>query len=219
VVPAGLVIEGFAPLKKGIVMRTRIGLFCATVVLAVASPAAAAPKWEAFGSAGPVKLGPGDWAVALMSDLDADDPFGGLAYSPKKGTKFADLETLSVDYLAADGAFFGGSPRFEINVQTPTGVKNVFVYLGTPPAFDDEPTTWTHSGNLIGSTDLRFDTTQLGGPFYGDYQDARDIAGHLPVVGIQLVVDGGWGPDGPQTILVDNVTVNKDVLKAKGFKK
>jgi hypothetical protein len=198
-------------------MSTRIGWLCAAVVLAVAGPAAAKPKWEAFGDVEAVKVAPGGWAIALTSDLDADLPYGGIAYEPKKGLTFAGIKKLSADF---NGDYGGGSPRFQINVELPDGsVKNVFVYLGDEPSFVGTTDGWEKSGNLIGSADLRWDTSQVGGTFYDDYAGALELVGALPVVGIQLVVDSGWFfADGTQTVLVDNVRVNNDVMSGKNFK-
>jgi hypothetical protein len=196
-------------------MRTRIGWLCAAVVLSVAGPAAAAPKWEAFGNAEAVKVAPGGWAVALTSD--ADLPFGGIAYEPKKGLTLSDIKRLSADI---NGDYAAGSPRFQINVLLPDGtVRNVFVYLGEYPNYVGTTDGWLKSGNLVTSEELRWDTTQVGGTFYDDYEGAVELVGDLPVVGIQLVVDSGWFfEDGTQTVLVDNVRVNNDVMSGKNFK-
>jgi hypothetical protein len=201
-------------------MRTRIGLLCAALILAAAGPATAGgAKWQAFGDAEAVKVSPGNWAIALMSDMSSDVPYGGIAYQPKKDLTFADLKRLSTDF---NGAYGGGSPRFQINVELPDGsVKNIFVYLGDPTSFVGQTDGWESTGNLIDSTDQRWDTSQLvAGTQVNDYEGALAIAGDLPVVGIQLVVDGGWFfTDGVQQVLVDNIRVNGDILKGKGFQK
>jgi len=199
-------------------MRTRVGLLCAALVLAAAGPASAAPKWEAFGDVEAVKGKPGGWAIALTSDMSADLPFGGIAWEPKKDLTFSDIKKLSADI---NGDYAGGSPRFQINVLLPDGsVKKIFVYLGEDPDLIGTTDGWEKSGNLIGGTDERWDTSQLvAGTQVNDYQGALAIAGDLPVVGIQLVVDGGWFfPTGVQTVLVDNVRVNNDVMTGKNFK-
>jgi hypothetical protein len=177
--------------------------------------------WELFGNAERVKVGKGDFAYALTSDLLADAPYGGVAFTPKGELTFADITRLSADYRLLDGAA-GGSPRFQVTVRNEDGEEgNVFIYLGTEPNFDDGPGDWESTGNLIGSTDLRFDTTQVGGQFYDDYEGALELVGGLEVVEVALVVDGGWFPgfeDG-QTVLVDNVRVNSTVLSGKGKSK
>jgi hypothetical protein len=90
---------------------------------------------------------------------------------------------------------------------TPT---TVHIYVGTPPQFDDDPAGWQNTGNLIGGTDLRWDLTHLGGPFYGSYADAVDMIGDAQILEIDLIVDSGWlfGPDGAQVIQFDNINLN-----------
>ena len=198
-------------------MRTRIGLLGAAVLLAVAGPAAAGSKWEEFGNVEPVKADRGGWALALTSDMSADAPFAGLAYEPKKALTLAGIKKLGADI---NGDYAAGSPRFQINVLMPDeSIKNIFVYLGDDPNYIGTTDGWLKSGNLVTSDELRWDTTQVGGTFYDDYEGALELVGDLPVVGIQLVVDSGWFfDDGLQTVLVDNVRVNNDVMTGKNFK-
>jgi len=86
---------------------------------------------------------------------------------------------------------------------------NIFIYIGAPPSFNNCASGWQSTGNLIGNTDLRFDTSQLnGGKFYDSYNNAVGLAGSNALLGIQLVVDGGWIAPSGQDILVNNVTVN-----------
>jgi len=205
----------------------RLGLlFAAVVALVWTGAAQAAAPWSAFGNAESVKVDK-DWAIALTSDLSSsntDDWYGGVAFSPRKGLTFSGIKQLSADYMLAAGTLGGGSPRFQINIGDGDGnfVGNVFVYLGTPPNFMDDTQGWQSSGNLIKATDLRYDTSQVGGTFYDDYAGAVDLVGNAEVLGIQLVVDGGWGPwadGGVQSVFVDDVRVNNFKLSAKGFKK
>src|SRR5262249_27580026 len=157
-----------------------------------------AAPWSAFGNAEAVKVGK-DWAIALTSDLSSsntDDWYGGIAFSPRKGLTFSGIKQLNADYMLAAGTLGGGSPPVPVNIRGGDGnfVGNVFVYLGTPPNFMDDTQGWQTTGNLIKATDLRYDTSQVGGTFYDDYAGAVDLVGGAEVLGIQLVVDGGWGP-------------------------
>ena len=95
----------------------------------------------------------------------------------------------------------------------------MFVYLGDFPNYVGTTDGWEKSGNLVTSEEARWDTSQVEGTFYDDYEGAVDLVGDLPVVGIQLVVDGGYffGDEG-QTVLVDNVRVNNDLMSGKNFK-
>ena len=206
-------------------MRHSLRLAAVAVAFVLsASIALADGPFSLFGNAEAVRGGqkPNPFAIKLTSDVtqqDTDLWYGGVNYTPRQGLTFADIRKLSTDfYIEGDDDCFGGSPRFQINVIDKNGdEKNIFVYLGDPPNFTDCPTEeWLSSGNLIGSTDLRYDLSQLGGAFYSDYEDAVDLAGDFQVVGIQLVVDSGWGfTDGEQTILVDNVVIDNHRLNSR----
>jgi hypothetical protein len=142
-----------------------------------------------------------------------DDDFGGVSFDDANGLMFSELTTLSTDYNVTNDDCGGGSPRFSIRMDTDgDGLSNgsVFVYLGPTPSFTGcTPDTWLSSGNLVGSTDARFDLTQFGGPFYGTYADALALLGSDDVLRISLVVDAGWMfTDQEQTVLFDNTVIN-----------
>jgi hypothetical protein len=197
------------------------GLAALAVALGWAAAAQAAGPWTAAGDVQAQRIR-GDWVVALTSDATSDTPYGAVCFTPNKALTFADIKRLSADYLLATGGAGGGSPRFQITVQNSAGeTANVFVYLGTPPNFDDEASTdWQRTGNLVGTTDLRVDTSQVGGTFYDDWAGAVDLVGGAQVTQVCLVVDGGWAVEGGvQTVLVDDVRVNNFKLTGKNFTK
>jgi hypothetical protein len=170
----------------------------AALALVVVAAAVAAGGFTLFGGASTE-----NGHVKLVSSPTA--PFSGIDFDVPAGTTFGSLTQLSTDFNVTDDDCKAGSPRFQINIDG----KNVFVYLGPTPSFTGCASGWLSSGNLIGSSDARFDLTQFGGPFYGTYQDALALLGSHTVTGIQLVVDSGWAfADAEQTILVDNVRIN-----------
>jgi len=69
---------------------------------------------------------------------------------------------------------------------------------------------WIASGNLIGSADARFDTSQVqAGTQVSTYAGALALVGSYQVTGISLVVDSGWAfADKEQTVQARNVKVN-----------
>ena len=81
---------------------------------------------------------------------------------------------------------------------------------------DCPPPTWTSSGNL--ATDLaglRWDSTQIGGTFYGTYSEAVTLANAqgLTISVVFLGTDGGWiapnaGTPNGQTFLFKDIQVN-----------
>ncbi len=193
-----------------------------------AAAEAASKEFSLFGNAEVVEgANKNQYAVLIESDLTtADDAewYGGIAFDPKRPIRFDEIRSLNASYTILEGGFGGGSPRFSIGVDGDgdgAADGNVFVYLGTPPNFDDEPNgDIEFTGEFIGGTDLRFDTTQVGGEFYDDYQGAVELVGDADVVYIDLVVDAGWFVDGGvQSVLIHDLQVHKSKYKPKKPKK
>ncbi len=177
--------------------------------------------WSAFGDATAVRqeAATNPWAVQLRSVASG---FGGVAFEPRTPLTFAQVTALSADFNVTDDDCGGGSPRFQLNMDTDgdgDSDGNIFVAFGPSPNFTGCAAGWQSTGNLIGNNDHgRYDASQVGGSTFGTYQDALAVAGEARVVGIQLVVDGSWFfADGEQSVLVDNVRVNQHSLTARGF--
>lgn len=180
--------------------------------------AVAASGYQLFGDATLVAGGNPGMAAQLRSD--ASPGFGGVDFDVATMT-FAQLTQLSTDYNITDDQCGAGSPRFQINVSTTSGTKNIFVYLGPSPLFTACAPGWQSSGNLIGNNDAcRYDTSQIvAGTQCNTYAGTLAIANALglTITGIQIVVDSGWNAvasvgDGEQTNLVDNVRINNDTF-------
>jgi hypothetical protein len=179
-------------------------VLAAATLLAPASSAFAAPAFALHGTAtlesGHVRL------TSDFSDGVSSNDSGAIDFTGTGVTTFSSLTALSADFNVTDDSCGGGSPRFQLNVND----KNVFVYFGPTPNFTGCASGWQSTGNLIGSTDARFDLSQLfPGTQSSTYAQALQLIGSQTVTGIQLAVDGGWFfADKEQTILVDNVTIN-----------
>jgi hypothetical protein len=189
---------------------------------------AASKEFSLFGNAQVVAgAKKNQYAVLIESDLTSPntaDWYGGIAYDPKKPIRFEDIRSLNAVYTILEGGFGGGSARFSIGVDGDGDGEvdgNVFVYFGTPPNFDDEPNGEIEfTGEFIGGTDLRFDTSKVGGEFYDDYQGALELVGDADVLYIDLVVDAGWFVDGGvQSVLIHDLQVHKSKYKPKKPKK
>lgn len=190
-------------------MRRLIATAAAMVVGAVLVTAALAATATPFGGATT-----NDGILTLVSntgDSDTVNDSSGASFAETGVTTFASIATLSAEFNVTDDDCSGGSPRFQVQVQTASGPKNVFVYLGSPPSFTGcSQNVWIASGNLVGSTDGRFDTSQVqSGTQVSTYAQALALVGSLPVTGISIVVDSGWAfADKEQTVMVRNVRVN-----------
>jgi hypothetical protein len=156
--------------------------------------------------------------VSDFSDNPATttNDFGGVKLTGTGVTDFDSLATLQAEFNVTDDACKGGSPRFEIDFAGTD--NNLFVYLGTLNAgnFDCAANTWIDSGNLIASTDTRFDTSKFaGGTFYDTYAHAKTLLGSTAIDEIRFVADGGWSfdpGDKEQTVLLRKATVNTSVF-------
>lgn len=190
-------------------------LVLASLALVQSSASVAASGYTLFGDAMLVPGGNPGMAAQLRSD--ATPGWGGVDFDVSAGLTFAQLTQLATDYNITDDQCGAGSPRFQINVTTASGTKNIFVYLGPSPTFTGCAPGWQISGNLIGNNEpCRWDTAQLAaGTQCTTHTAAVAAFGSLTITGIQLVVDSGWNAvasvgDGEQTNLVDNVKINNN---------
>jgi hypothetical protein len=147
-------------------------------------------------------------AAQFRSDVSTPPNYGGVDFAVPAGLTVADLDTLSADYMFTAGSCGAGSPRFQVNVDTGSGVKNIFIYIGPPPNYVGCPlNVWTNTGNLAAPANL-VDATQLGGAFYMPYASVQTLYGSYPVVGLQVVNDSYYAVGGTQTTVIDNVQIN-----------
>ena len=187
----------------------RIMIIAVALAAAVIAPAALAATATPFGGAtvsgGILTL------VSNTGDAGATNDASGASFTDTGVTTFASITTLSTEFNVTDDDCKAGSPRVQLRVMTPSGEKNVFVYLGPAPSFTGcSPNTWIASGNLIGAADGRFDTSQVqAGTQVSTYAQALALVGSMQVTGLSIVVDSGWAfADLEQTINVRNVRVN-----------
>ena len=178
------------------------------VLLLSLSAFASAANYSAFGDASIVSPGNASAAAAQIRSSSSIAPsYGGVDLNVPAGLTVADLDTLSTDYKFTQGNCYGGSPRFSVEVETPGGPKDLFVYLGTAPGYTGCVSgTWTSTDNLAAPNNL-VDSSQLGGSFYDNYSNVQISYGSYEINSIQLVVDSYWA-SGTQTVLVDNVKIN-----------
>ena len=191
-------------------MRKLISMAVVAVCAAVITPAALAATATPFGGAtvsgGILTL------VSNTGDAGSTNDASGASFADTGVTTFASITTLSTEFDVTDDDCKSGSPRFQVSVKPPLSEeKNVFVYLGPLPSFTGCSTNvWIASGNLIGATDGRYDTSQLQpGTQMSTYAQALARVGSYQVTGISLVADSGWDfGDKEQTVKIRNVRVN-----------
>jgi len=180
-------------------------LIATALSLLIAGSSFAAGDYQLFGNATTTSGNASPTAVQLSSTADT---YSGVSFTTNSGLTFADLTTLSASYFFTQGTCGGGSPRFQINVLDPSTntVKNIFVYFGSYPNYNDcQTNTWVNTGDLL-ENGLYVDTSQLtGGAFYDTYENALNAFGGYSVTGIQLVDDSGWLAS--NSVAVDNIVI------------
>jgi hypothetical protein len=197
-------------------------VLCAAATLALGAGSAAAGNFSKFGAATRVTPPKHTNVTDLVSNTGntaTSDDYSGL--SRKVNTTFGGLTKLQTQYYAQTGNCGGGAPRFAIPVDLDGNGSvdgSIFVNLGDTPNFTCSGAVghWASTGNLIGSPDLRFDTSQLpGGTFYDSYGHALSAYGSAKVKSVSLVVDGGWAVGGDQDVWVDDPVVNGSELNTR----
>ena len=147
----------------------------------------------------------------LQSDLNGTVPYGYITFVPQGSLMFNQINNLNAVFSFPVGNYGGGSPRFEIPVDTDgngSADGSAFAYIGTPPSFTDPGhANFISTGNfMLDFATTHWDLTQFGGPFYGTLAQALALLGTGKVLDVEFVVDGGF--TGNQVALVDSFTVN-----------
>jgi len=176
-------------------------------------------------------------------DPELSDDFAFLSFAPSGSLTFADITNLTADYAFALGNCQGGSLRwsvtFDINEDDGTvpgegdpdpraNDRSIFIYYGGYPSFTDCTTGANNQSgvNMIGLTDLRYDTSQLGGTFYDTYANALSLAGPqtgevsrpaLKIASITLAIDSGWMQDETGAYKDQSVTLTRALVNDNVF--
>lgn len=153
--------------------------------------------------------------VTLVSSTEGP-AYSGVSFDNANGTTFGSLTNLATDFDVTDDSCGGGSPRFQVALDTnndDVSDGNVHIAMGPSPSFAGCAGA-SNTGNLIGNNDSgRYDFGQFGGSASATYADAPAAVMNGEIVGISIVVDGSWsaaatGGDGEQTVHIDNVQIN-----------
>jgi hypothetical protein len=152
-----------------------------------------------------------------------DNDVAFMSFTPSPSITFNDISVLKTDYTFTLGDCHGGSLRWQVRTDPDHAV---FIYYGSNPQFGNGGVDGcrpdmggvNQSGvNLIGLSDLRYDTSQYaGGSFYDSYEHTQTLIGNTPIVRASLVIDSGWqglSAATDQRLLVSNTTVNDSVYQ------
>ena len=141
--------------------------------------------------------------ASIYSDTSPDNDYSYLSFTPNSTFTFNNITQLKAVYAFTQGNCHGGALRWSVRT-SPT--QSVFIYYGDYPSFGDCTTNSQSGTNMIGLSDLRYDTSQYpGGTFYDSYAHAQTLIGTSPIIRVSLVLDGGWAGD--QVVNLTSATV------------
>jgi len=133
-----------------------------------------------------------------------------LSFTPSPAITFNQITMLKATYTFTLGDCHGGSLRWSVRTSS---TQSVFIYYGGFPNFTDCTSTANNQSgvNMIGRSDLRYDTSQYaGGTFYDSYLHAQTLVGNDPIIRASLVLDSGWAGD--QRLTLGSATVNDNTF-------
>jgi hypothetical protein len=184
--------------KRG-VLPVQFDLFAAPTTTTTVTRTYDPPVWE-----------------SILSDTDPADDYSFASFAPTMPIPLADLTNLSADYTFTTGDCHGGALRWSAGLDwTGDGASdgNVFVYYGDGPNFTDCTTNSQSGTNMRSLSDLRVDTSQVGGTFYDSWAGLAALHPDATLTRASLVLDGGWLGD--QRADISNVTVNDNTWVPK----
>lgn len=169
------------------------------------------------GGAGVVTLGDGSLAAQLTSGPEPPSSgfgYGGVNLDFPSGTTFASLTTLSTMYDMTKGTCTEGAPRFQIDLADGGGqfIGTLVAYFGPNASLNGDPcpladNSFQEQLNVATNADpdaMRWDFQACTGTCPLDTPPANTrqsyAAGELALgvsqmLDVQIVVDGGYGPD------------------------
>jgi hypothetical protein len=166
-----------------------------------------------------MKLSQGLGAFAFQSVLsnasNADD-YSYLNWTPTAPITFADITSLIATYNFTDGDCAGGSLRWTLTLNDGGVWKRLDIHYqpGANGISQQTCAAGTSGANMIGSSDTIYvtqqfnDTHSFPSAYNNNYADTVSQLGSLPVRGMTLIVDSGWGANGDQVVNLANATVS-----------
>jgi hypothetical protein len=147
---------------------------------------------------------------SIGSDLVTNNDYAFLALVPSPAITFADLTWLSTKYSFSLGNCHGGSLRWEIGIDMPSGPDGaLFIYYGDYPNWTNCTSLNQSDVNMLALDTLAYDTSQfVAGTQYNSLANARALLDGGTVTYAEVVIDSGWGGD--QRLTISDTTVNEN---------
>jgi hypothetical protein len=152
---------------------------------------------------------------SIFSDVSTGNDYSYLSWQSSTPLTFADITQLSAVYAFTDGDCAGGSLRWTVRLNDNGTNRNLDIHYqpGAGGISQQTCASGTSGASLIGSSDTIYVTQEFNGgysfpsAYNNTYADALAQLGSLPVVGMTLIVDSGWGANGDQVVALTSATV------------
>jgi hypothetical protein len=139
-----------------------------------------------------------------------------LNWTPRSAITFADITSLVANYAFSHGNCQGGSLRWTVRLNDNGTNRNLDIHYqpGANSLSEQTCASGTSGVDLTDSTDTIYVTQAFNHLPYtfptgyaNTYADALSQLGSLPVIGMTLIVDSGWGAHGDQVVDLSSATV------------
>ena len=126
-------------------------------------------------------------------------------FIPNQSFTYSQIQSIGATFTDTAGGAYGASPRIETVLNTG---EWILTFLGTPPSFtDSNPAlfTSTYSGANLdnGTNNSAYENSNTYNPF----SSFNSVVGNDTVTNVYLILDGGWGGNGPQSLTLDSINV------------
>ena len=102
----------------------------------------------------------GPAAFESIGRANTANDYAFVSFTPDSSLTFNEINELSTDYAFTLGDCHGGSLRWSVRT---SASQALFIYYGDAPNFTDCTTNSQSGTNIIGQSDLRYDTSQYPG--------------------------------------------------------
>jgi hypothetical protein len=159
------------------------------------------------------------YGPVVFSSYKAGGTYSYLDFAPNPSLTFDQITNLSAVYSFTTGNCELGALRWSVttpDISYQGQAASLYIYYGAEPNTTDctstGPTTNQSGLNMIGRTDMRYDTSHIGGTFYDTYAHAVALLAGHSISSVTLVLDGGQGGGNDQVVSLGNVTVNDNTF-------
>jgi hypothetical protein len=153
---------------------------------------------------------------SIFSDSDPNNNYSFLNFDPTANPDLNDVTGLFATYAFTDGDCAGGSLRWTLYLDDGGVTRNLDVHYqpgadGVSQQTCAAGTSGTNMANLSSNDPYvvvnNFPGYSFTDPYNVTWSEALSVLGELEVLGMNLIVDSGWGANGDQVVNLTSAAV------------